>query len=157
MKPVMIVSIFLLIASGCSSVLLTDSASDDPVVLSVHVPLDQRSDLEIGHVKIQYFVHESGRVYDERYVNERGHTAIRSCNLTNEQLQRAINIAASLPESTVELPKDRTVLVACHTTIGKRELVYDRLQLPAQMKELFEILGGVRFELTEKIKFNLEP
>ena len=148
-----VIPIVTLVVAACLSL---GASRGQEVVFSIDIPMDDKPDTKMGHVAIEYVVHKSGFAYDVRNVFGWAHQASRRRDLTQAQLTQATNIVASLPDSAVTLPKDKTVIVTRHTAEGKKRTVYDRLSLPPEMKELFDLLGGLRFELKDRIRFNLE-
>jgi len=128
----------------------------EEVAFSIAIPLDDKPDNKMGHVVIEYVVRKSGLAYDGRDVIGWAYQAGRRRDLTEAQLAKATKLVDSLSDSTVTLPKSKTVVLTRRTAEGKKRMVYDRRKLPAQMKELFELLGGLRFEVKDNINFNLE-
>lgn len=126
------------------------------VLFSIVIPMDDKPETMMGHIVIEYVVHKSGFACDVRHVYSWAHQGSRRHELTEDQLAKAKGMVASLPDSTVDMPKDKTVVVTSYTAEGRKRMVYDRLKLPKEMKGLFEILGGLREELKDKVDFILE-
>jgi hypothetical protein len=145
--------LLLLLGMSALSLALGD---DETVVFRLSIPMDNKPDEQAGHTVIDYVVHESGFVYDVRNVYDLAHQNTRRKQLKPEELTRAKEIVSALPESDVKGPKDQSLRVVEHTPDGEKRKICDLKALPHEMKELFDLLGGLRSEIRDKVNFHLE-
>ena len=133
--------------------LAANQAKKDKIVITIRISMDEKADTQTGHVVLEYLVFESGLAMSDRHVYDSAHQDGHSRKLTMEELAKAKNIVGRLPIQSVEVPKNKSVIVAMDLPQGKKEVVYDRTKLPMEMKELFSLLGGIREEARGSLEF----
>ena len=125
----------------------------DPILFEIGVPIDRVG--QTVNIVIRYGLWHSGKAVSVRDVRNWAMQASHNHRLSYKDLQRAQGIVSALPESNLDLPKGRILFVVDHFTIPSVPRVFDREKLPPEMKQLFDLLGGIRFELAAELKFDV--
>ncbi len=129
------------------------ASKEDKVLLTIHIPMDNKADTQFGHTVLKYMLFESGFAVNVRDVYNHAHQAAHRKQLTADELEKVKRIVHGLPAQVLEVQKDRSVVVGGRLLEEQKEKVYERGRLPAAMKDLFSLLGGIRFEVQEDLKF----
>jgi hypothetical protein len=131
----------------------TSFGREDKVIVTIDFPMDSKAETETGHVVVRYHVFDSGEAVSFRDVYDWAQQASHKIALSGKELGRVKEIVRHLPVGFAATPPDRSVIVTEYLPRGKRERIYDRAKLPAAMRELLSLLGGIRFELRNQVQF----
>ena len=123
------------------------------IIFSIQIPMDNKGDNEDFHCVIVYSVFETGNAFSARSVYNWAGQASRRKELTKEELEKLNGLIKNLPRQTSDKPKEQLVFVRIATPEGDVKNKYERTKLPKVMKEIFDLLGGIREELEGKIAF----
>jgi hypothetical protein len=130
-------------------------ARESAPLLTIDFSLDSKDDREFGHTVIQYSLTEGGREFDARNVHGWAHQTDRRRALSKGVVARITELARELPNSKEEnIPKDWIATVTFRDGNKVRMNNYHRKRLPHAVKEILELLGGIRFELRDTIAFS---
>lgn len=124
-----------------------------PDLIRILIPMDNKGDNESRHMELIYIVNGLGYAHNCRFIYDWAAQDSKSTNLKTDELKKLLSIVHDLPMSDVKISKDCTVVVVEYTPFGEVTRTYDRAKLPRQMEEVFTILGGVRFEAKDQVKF----
>jgi hypothetical protein len=70
-------------------------------------------------------------------------------------MAKILDLLRELPDSEEEnIPKDWLVTLTFHDGNDVKVREYHRKRLPSALKEVLELLGGIRFELRDTIGFS---
>ena len=148
----LVVIIFLALFISCS---YAENRNEDKIILKIIIPLDNKADDETFHITIQYHLRESGFAYDMRSIYGWAMQASRSKQLNEKELVEVITLAVILPEKMYEGDKDKSLTLELFSGKEKIILTYKQNSLPVELDRIFRLLGGLRFELQNKLKFDL--
>jgi len=89
-----------------------------------------------------------------RNVHDWAAQASQRRDLSKDTVARIIDLLRGLPDSKERnIPKDRLVIVKFRDGNEVKLKTYHGKRLPRAMKEILELLGGIRFELRDVIEF----
>ena len=125
----------------------------DGDVIQILIPMDNKADKQGGHMVLKYGIDRLGHAYNERDVHNWAVQASHRETLSTDGLKKLIEIVHSLPTSNKQVDKDKSVVLVEHTPLGDITRTYDRSTLPWQMEDVFNMLGGIRFEVEAQVKF----
>ena len=132
----------------------TSSAQQQAPLLTIDFSLDSKSDQELGHVVIRYSLTRDGVEVDVQDVYDWAAQASHRRDLSKDTVAKIIELLRGLPDSEERtIPKDRLVIVKFHDGNEVKLKAYHGKRLPRAMKEILELLGGIRFELKDVIEF----
>lgn len=122
-------------------------------IIAIEFPMDNRDDEVFGHAVIVYGLLDNGEAYNGRSVYNWAEQDYQKKQLSPEEIKKLKQLVSGLPNSSIDLPKSRTVVVRDLT--GSKEItrIFDRTQLPSSFAQILELLGGIRFEIEKGIKF----
>jgi len=139
---------------GILSLFITPSAQQQAPFLTIDFSLDSKGDQEPGHVAILYSLARDGREFDVRMVHDWAAQASHERDLSKDTVAKIIDLLRGLPDSAERnIPHDRLVIVKFHDGNEVKLKSYHGKRLPRAMKEILELLGGIRFELKDVIEF----
>ena len=124
-------------------------------MLTIDFSLDSKADRETGHKVIQYTLTEEGRAVDVRIIYDWAAQASHKRELSKDAVAKITKLLRGLPNSEERnTPKDWLVIVTFRD--GNEPIVreYHRKRLPRSLKDVLELLGGIRFELKDTIGFS---
>ena len=124
-------------------------------LLTIDFSLDSKGDREFGHKVIRYSLTEEGEEIDLRDVYDWAHQASHRRELSKDVVANITNLVRGLSHiEEKNIPKDWLVIVTFHDGNNVRVSEYHRKKLPRGLKEVLELLGGIRFELRDTIGFS---
>lgn len=130
--------------------LISFAARSETPLISISISLDDREDKQTGHVELEYALTASGKWYNVRAIYDWAHQDSRSGTMTAQELSKIEALVMRLPASDEKpIPKAQLTRV----TVGGRLYKYNSQSLPSVLKEIFELMGGMRHEAKDKIKF----
>ena len=145
----------LILLMGILSLFNTPSAQQQAPLLTIDFSLDSKGDQEFGHVVIRYSLTRQGEEFDVRNVYNWAAQASHRRELSKDTVAKIIDLLRGLPDSKEkDIPKDRLVIVKFHDGNEVKLKTYHSKRLPRAMKEILELLGGIRFELKDVIEFS---
>ena len=125
-------------------------------LLTIDFSIDSKADREFGHTVIRYSLSEEGREVDVRNVYDWADQASRQRELSNDVVAKITDLLRGLPNSEERnIPKDWLVIVTFRDGNEVRVKEYHRKRLPPSLKEVLDLLGGIRFELRDTIEFSV--
>jgi hypothetical protein len=123
-------------------------------LLTIDFSLDLKNDSEFGHTVIQYSLTKEGHEFDVRNVYDWAAQAGHQRELPKGIVDKITNLLRGLPDPAEKnIPKDWLVIVTFRDESKIRVSEYHRKKLPPSLKEVLELLGGIRFELKDTIVF----
>ena len=147
-RPALILLVGILFLSN------TSTAQQQAPLLTIDFSLDSKSDQEFGHVVIMYSLAQDGREVDVRNVYDWAAQASHQRELSKDTVAKIVELLRGLPDSEERnIPKDRLVIVKFRDGNEVTLKAYHGKRLPRAMKEILELLGGIRFELKDVIEF----
>jgi hypothetical protein len=144
----------LILLVGILFLFNTPSAQQQAPLLTIDFSLDSKGDQEPGHVVIMYSLARDGREVDVRIVYDWAAQGISQRKLSKDTVAKIIELLRELPDSEERnIPQDRLVIVKFRDGNEVKLKAYHGKRLPRAMKEILELLGGIRFELRDIIEF----
>jgi hypothetical protein len=132
-----------------------DRAQQGRPLLKINFSLDSKADREFGHVSIQYYLTEKGQASDDRDVYSWAGQASRNRELSKDIVAKIIDIVRGLPNPEEEqIPKEWLVTLTFHDGDDVVTREYHRKRLPHALKEILDLLGGIRDELRDTVGFS---
>jgi hypothetical protein len=124
-------------------------------LLIIDFSLDSKGDRETGHKIIRYSLTEEGREIDVRIIFDWAAQDSHHRELSKGVVAKITNLVRGLPNfEERNIPKDWLVIVTFRDGNKVRVSEYHRKRLPRALKEVLELLGGIRFELRDTIGFS---
>ena len=118
--------------------------------------MDDKTDTQPNHVVYKYYIYDSGFTMNFREISENGIQSISRLQLTKQELVNVKEILKNLPDVKKEIPIDRSLIITEIQPTEKKVKIFERTKLPAPMKELFNLLGGIRGGIKDKLNFESE-
>jgi hypothetical protein len=119
-------------------------------LLTIDFSLDSKADRETGHIVIHYSLTEEGLELDVRNVFALAAQASHQRKLPNDVVAKITRSLRGLPNPDEKnIPKDWLVIVTFRDGNNVMTREYHRKRLPHALKEVLELLGGIRFELKD--------
>jgi hypothetical protein len=132
---------------------MTNKIKEGKLCFAIRIPMDNKGDRDRGHVAIRYEIRESGTSSTRRDIYGVGYEPLHSKQLNKDELKKVENIVHLMPAYSIEIPKEKSVVVTEYLPDKTIEKKYDQSKLPASMKDLFDLLGGIRGENMDILKF----
>jgi hypothetical protein len=124
-------------------------------LLTIDFSLDSKPNGEMGHTSIQYFLTEKGEEFDVRNVHDWAFQASHHRELSKSSVRKIVVLLRQLPDPEEEnIPRDWLVTLTFRDGNYVKVCEYYRKRLPRALKEVLELLGGIRFELKDTIGFS---
>src|SRR5215468_12780944 len=143
-RPALILLVGILFLSN------TSTAQQQAPLLTIDFSLDSKGDQEFGHVVIRYSLTRQGEEFDVRNVYNWAAQASHRRELSKDTVAKIIDLLRGLPDSKEkDIPKDRLVIVTLRDGNEVKLKAFHCKRLPRAMKEILELLGGIRFELKD--------
>ncbi len=144
----------LLLLVAFSSILAITAAKQSPTFLTIDFSLDSKADDETGHVVIRYSLTEDGQEFDVRSVFDSAMQASHRRQLPTESVEKIVRLVRELPKADQKgIARDWLVTVRFRDKNKTEVYEYHRKELPGELKEILELMGGIRFELKDAIGF----
>jgi len=125
----------------------------DMNILEIIVPLDNKNDDETHHTSIVYELRQTGQEFDVRNIYDWASQASRRKELNKSELKEVKELINKLPDETYVGEKKGSLIVRTYLEKGMIEKKYKQNALPKELKNIFALLGGIRYELEDKLKF----
>lgn len=127
----------------------------DKVIIRITIPINVRPEDGQTFMSIVYVVYESGKLFTFRST-EFAVQNQRTSQLTEEEMKKVKEIVHSLPKGLDEFAPGQLLKIIEYDGDIPKIRIYNRMKLPPKMKELFQLLGGVSFEIKDKIGYETE-
>ena len=130
-------------------------AQQSPPLLTIDFSLDSKDDREFGHKVIHYSLSKEGREVDLQNIYDWAAQASHRRKLSKSVVAKITHLLRELPNPEEKsIPKDWLVIVTFRDGNEVKVMEYHRKSLPPSLREILELLGGIRFELKDTIEFS---
>ena len=133
----------------------SENIQDNEIILKIIIPLDNKEDTDFGHTTIEYSLAKSGFSYNVRNVYSWARQGSHKKQLNEIELKEAIDLISKLSHMQYKGEKEYSVIVKIINQNKETIEVYNQNSLPKELERIFDLLGGIRFEIKDKFKFNL--
>jgi hypothetical protein len=145
----------LIILIGILTLFKMPSAQQPRPLLTIDFSLDSKADRETGHISIYYSLSKEGQEFDVRNVHDWAAQDSHLRELSKGGVAKITNLLRELPNPEEKnIPKDWLVTLTFRDGDDVRVREYHRKRLPHALKEVLELLGGIRFEVRDTIGFS---